>query len=338
MFRKTIVAAALLTAAVALPYASPALAADAPKVVLALPGVPPIYLTVFAYVADKQGFFKKYNANVELRQFDSGAAGSRAVISGDVDLALVPTALTIGQIANANADVVSIYGLPNPDWAIGTTDANKAGCADIKGQQVGVDTPGGARSLALKDMLVGGCHFTINDVQQVPLGSNTAAAMIAGQISYGVLHLNDVPVIESQGKKVTLVMTLAKAVPISHYDVLEVRRDRLAEKRDAIVRTLAALVDAARYMADPKNADTVAQIGTITGETPQISKEALRLFNGIGFWEIKDDGLDKNKIEAVAEDQVKVGNVKDPKKLPSYERLVDRTVWHDANAMIGSGH
>jgi ABC-type nitrate/sulfonate/bicarbonate transport system substrate-binding protein len=337
MFSKTI-AAALLTAALALPYASPARAADAPKVVLALPGVPPIYLTVFAYVADKQGFFKKYNANVELRQFDSGAAGSRAVISGDVDLALVPTALTIGQIANANADVVSIYGLPNPDWAIGTTDANKAGCADIKGQQVGVDTPGGARSLALKDMLVGGCHFTINDVQQVPLGSNTAAAMIAGQISYGVLHLNDVPVIESQGKKVTLVMTLAKAVPISHYDVLEVRRDRLAEKRDAIVRTLAALVDAARYMADPKNADTVAQIGTITGETPQISKEALRLFNGIGFWEIKDDGLDKNKMEAVAEDQVKVGNVKDPKKLPSYERLVDRTVWHDANAMIGSSH
>jgi ABC-type nitrate/sulfonate/bicarbonate transport system substrate-binding protein len=336
MFSKTIAAAALLTAAVAVPYAPPALAADAPKVVLALPGVPPIYLTVFAYVADKQGFFKKYNANVEMRQFDSGAAGSRAVISGDVDLALVPTALTIGQIANANADVVSIYGLPNPDWAIGTTNANKATCADIKGQQVGVDTPGGARSLALKDMLVGGCHLTINDVQQVPLGSNTAPAMIAGQISYGVLHLNDVPVIESQGKKVTLVMTLAKAVPISHYDVLEVRRDRLAEKRDAIVRTLAALVDAARYMADPKNADTVAQIGTITGTTPEISKEALRLFNGIDFWEIKDDGLDKAKIEAVAEDQIKVGNVKDPKKLPSYERLVDRSVWKDANAMIGA--
>jgi ABC-type nitrate/sulfonate/bicarbonate transport system substrate-binding protein len=338
MFRKTIAAAALLTASVAVPYAPPALAADAPKVVLALPGVPPIYLTVFAYVADKQGFFKKYDANVELRQFDSGAAGSRAVISGDVDLALVPTALTIGQIANANADVVGIYGLPNPDWAIGTTDAKKATCKDIKGQSVGVDTPGGARSLALKDMLVGGCHLTINDVQQVPLGSNTAPAMVAGQISYGVLHLNDVPVIESQGKKVTLVMTLAKAVPISHYDVLEVRRDRLAEKRDAIVRAVAALVDAARYMADPKNADTVAQIGTVTGTTAEISKQALKLFNGIGFWEIKNDGLDKDKIEAVAEDQVKVGNVKDPKKLPSYERLVDRSVWKDANAMIGKAH
>ena len=62
-------------------------------------------------------------------------------------------------------------------------------------------------------------------------------------------------------------------MPTSHYDVLEVSRDRLAEKRDAIVRTLAALVDAARYMADPKNADTVAQIGTVTGESPQSRKK-----------------------------------------------------------------
>ena len=334
MFRKTMIATALLAGAAAMPVAPPALAADAPKVVLALPGVPPIYLAVFAYVADKQGFFKKYGANVELRQFDSGAAGSRAVISGDVDLALVPTALTINQVANANANVVGIYGLQNPDWAIGTTNAQKATCADIKGQQVGVDTPGGARSLALKDMLVGGCHLTINDVQQVSLGSNTAAAMIAGQISYGVLHLNDVPVIEEQGKKVKTVVTLKDAVPTSHYDLLEVRRDRLAEKREAIVATVAALVDAARYMADPKNADTVAQIGTITGESPAISKEALKLFNGIEFWEIHTDGLDQKKIEADIEDQVKVGNIKEGKKPPTYDQLVDRTVWRDAEAMI----
>jgi ABC-type nitrate/sulfonate/bicarbonate transport system substrate-binding protein len=329
--------AAALAAALIAP-APGARAAETGKLVFALPGVPPIYLTVFAYVAEKQGFFKKYGANVELRQFDSGAAGSRAVLAGDADLVLVPTPLMINQIANANADVVGIYGLPNPDWSIGTTNTAKATCNDMKGQQVGVDTPGGARSLALKDMLVGGCHMTINDVQQVPLGSNTAPAMVAGQISYGVLHLDDVPVIESQGKKVKIVMKLEEAVPTSHYDLLEVRRDRLAEKRDNIVRTLAGLVAAARYMADPKNADTVAQIGTITGHSLAISKEALHLFNGIGFWEIKNDGLDKKKLEAVIEDQAKVGNIKPGKTPPTYERLVDRSVWRDAEAMIQKQH
>jgi ABC-type nitrate/sulfonate/bicarbonate transport system substrate-binding protein len=329
--------AAALAAALITP-APGARAAETGKLVFALPGVPPIYLTVFAYVAEKQGFFKKYGANVELRQFDSGAAGSRAVLAGDADLVLVPTPLMINQIANANADVVGIYGLPNPDWSIGTTNTAKATCNDMKGQQVGVDTPGGARSLALKDMLVGGCHMTINEVQQVPLGSNTAPAMVAGQISYGVLHLDDVPVIESQGKKVKIVMKLEEAVPTSHYDLLEVRRDRLAQKRDNIVRTLAGLVAAARYMADPKNADTVAQIGTITGHSLAISKEALGLFNGIGFWEIKNDGLDKKKLEAVIEDQKKVGNIKPGKTPPTYDRVVDRSVWHDAEALIQKQH
>jgi ABC-type nitrate/sulfonate/bicarbonate transport system substrate-binding protein len=332
MFCKTILMAAVVAGLgmSAMPPAS----AQSQKIVFALPGVPPIYLTVFAYVAEKQGFFKKYGADVELRQFDSGAAGSRAVLAGDADMVLVPTALAINQIANANADVVGIYGLPNPDWAIGTTNAAKAKCSDMKGQQIGVDTPGGARSLALKDMLVGGCKMKIEDVQQVPLGSNTAPAMVAGQISYGVLHLDDAPVIESQGKKVTLVMTLEKAVPMSHYDLLEVRRDRLAEKRDAIVRTLAGLVAAARYMADPKNADTVAQIGTVTGHDLAISKKALQLFNGIGFWETKTDGLDRAKLDALSQNQVDVGNIKEGKKPPTYERIVDRTVWRDAAAMI----
>lgn len=336
MLKHIIAGAALLAGAIALPAVAPAQAADAPKVVFALPGVPPIYLTVFAYVADKQGFFKQHGADVELRQFDTGAAGSRAVIAGDADLALVPTALTIDQIANANADVVGIYGLPNPDWSIGTTNAAKAKCEDLKGAQIGVDAPGGARSLALKDMLIGGCHLTINDVQQVPLGSNTAPAMVAGQIAYGVLHLDDVPVIESQGKKITLVMTLKQAVPISHYDVLEARRDRLVEKRDAIVKTVAGLIEAARYMADPKNADTVAQIGTVTGHDAAISKQSLELFNGIDFWSAKGDGLDRDKIEAVTEDQVKTGNIKEGKTPPSYDRLVDRSVWRDAAAMLGS--
>jgi NitT/TauT family transport system substrate-binding protein len=333
MLGRTIAAAALLAGFAALPVMPSAQAADAPKVVMALPGVPPIYLNVFAYVADKQGFFKKYGADVELRQFDTGAAGSRAVIAGDADLALVPTALTIDQIANANTDVVAIYGLPNPDWSIGSSDPAKATCADLKGQQIGVDAPGGARSLALKDMLIGGCHLTLNDVQQVPLGSNTAPAIVAGQISYGVFHLDDVPVIESQGKKIAIVMTLKQAVPISHYDVLEVRRDRLVEKRDAIVKTVAGLIEAARFMADPKNADTVAQIGTVTGHDAAISKQSLQLFNEIDFWSAKDDGLDRAKLDAVAEDQVKTGNIKEGKTPPSYDKLVDRSIWHDAAAM-----
>ncbi len=331
MTRKILALAGLL-GAIFIAAAAPA-SAQEPKLVFALPGLPPIYLNVIAYVAEKEGFFKQYGADVELRQFDTGAAGSRAVIAGDADLALVPTALMITQIANANVDVVAIWGLPNPDWAIGTTNAAKASCADLKGQQIGVDTPGGARSLALKDMLPG-CGLSLADVQQVGLGSNTAAAMVAGQLAYGVLHLDDAPEIESHGKKVTIVTTLAKTVPTSHYDLLMVRRDRLAQKRDAMVRVLAAIITAGRFMSDPKNADAVAEIGTVTGHSLAISKAALQLFLGIGFWAIDNDGLDQKKLDAVTADQVKLGGIQPGKTPPGYDRLVDRSEWRDAAALV----
>ena len=112
MFRKTI-AAALLTAAVALPYAPPAWAADAPKVVLALPGVPPIYLSL----AQQPGF-----ADADLSSLE------RAVVGG----APMPESLLETWAARGCA-IVQGYGLteaaPNvlclpPEEAV-----RKLGCA-----------------------------------------------------------------------------------------------------------------------------------------------------------------------------------------------------------------
>ena len=69
--------------------------------------------------------------------FDTGTAASRAVIAGDIEMSLSPSALLINQISNADANTVAVYGLTNSDC--------------------GVDTVGGARSIALRSMLAGGC-------------------------------------------------------------------------------------------------------------------------------------------------------------------------------------
>jgi hypothetical protein len=58
-------------------------------------------------------------------------------------------------------------------------------------------------------MLAGGCpDVKIDDMKQVALSSNTAPAMIAGQLTYGVLHLDDMAVLASQGKKATIVLEM----------------------------------------------------------------------------------------------------------------------------------
>src|ERR1700712_666609 len=68
------------------------------KFVFAAPGIPPVFASAILYVADKEGFFKKHKVNAEVRPFETGATASRAVISGDIEMSLSPTALLISQV------------------------------------------------------------------------------------------------------------------------------------------------------------------------------------------------------------------------------------------------
>lgn len=320
--------AAVLAIGVAL-GAGPALA-DGPKVVFGVPGIPPIFASVLPHVAAEQGLFKKYGADVEVRDFETGVAAARAVTAGQIDLAIAPTPVLVSMISNAKVNLVGIYGLPNPDWLIGSTDAAKTKCTDLKGEPVGVDAIGGARSEALKEMLAP-CHLGPDDVKQVALGSNTAPAMVAGQLVFGVLHLDDVPVIEGQLKrKVTVITTLKQVSPVSHYLTLVARADKVQEKRDAYVRTLAALIEAGRVMRDPKSLDAVAKIASVTGHTEDENKASIKAYNELEQWPNGSDGLQRDKIEAVIATQVKLGGIKAGNTAVGYDQFVDESLWKDA--------
>jgi ABC-type nitrate/sulfonate/bicarbonate transport system substrate-binding protein len=331
---RTLAGVGALSVAVFVACAVPAVA-QGKKVILAVPGIPPIYASVSAYVAEKEGLFKKYGADVEVRPFDTGTAAARAVLAGDIDMALSPTPLVINQISNANANIVGIFGFPNPDWILASTDAAKNNCKDIAGQPVGVDAVGGARAIALRIMLAGACPgVKLEEVQQVALSSNTAPAMVAGRLTFGVLHLDDVAVLEAQGKKVTKILEMKKTNPTSHYLLVVARQDKLKENRDAYVRTIAGLIDAARFMQDPKNADKVADDAAPTGHSKDINKLALKEFLAIGFWAADDDGMDEKKLQAMINVAAKTGGITAGKEPVKYERLVDGSVWKDASAMV----
>ncbi len=307
--------------------------AQGTKIVGAIPGIPPIFSVMIVYIAEKQGFFKKHGINVEIRPFDNGTAAARAVVAGDADFSWSPTPPVINQISNAGVPLVAVYGMPNPDWVIGTTETGKT-CKDIAGQEVGVDSVGGARSVALRSMLTACPGVTIESTKQVALGGGAGPAMIAGRLQYGVLHLDDLAAIEEQGKKLTILLRQKETNPTSHYLMLVVRKDNLAAKRDAIVRATAAMIEAAHYMQDPKNIDAVAEACMITGNSKEVAKAALKQFLAIDFWAQKDDGLPRNKLEATAALMKKIGAIKPDKEPVTYENLVDTSVWKDANAMV----
>ena len=321
--------AAVLAAALVAPAA-----AQTKKLTIGLPGIPPIFSVTLVHVAEKQGFFKKHGVDVDIRPLDNGTAAARAVVSGDIDMSWSPTPPVVNQVSNAGVPLVAIYGMPNPDWVVGTTDEGKT-CKDLVGQDVGVDSIGGARSVALRSMLSGGCKdVKIEDLKQVALGSSSGPAMLAGRLHYAVLHLDDLAEIQQQGRKLNILLAMKNTNPTSHYLILVARKDKLAANRDAFVRAVAGMVEAAHFMQDPNNADAVADVATVTGHTKEVNKLALQEFLKINFWAVKDDGMPKDKIDAVSALMKKIGSIQPGKEAVTYEQFVDPSVWKDANAMV----
>jgi ABC-type nitrate/sulfonate/bicarbonate transport system substrate-binding protein len=277
--------------------------------------------------------FKKHGLDVELKYPESGTAAARALIAGDIDVALAPSALTINQISNADADVVALWGMPHSSHLLATTDHN-ASCKDIVGKPVGIDVIGGARANSLR-LILRSCGVQLEQVQQIALVSTaTMQAMVADQLKFGILHFDEIPVIEQQGKPVKIIAKLVDVDPNSHFLVVTARKSDVAKSRDAYVRFVAGLIETARFMNDPANVDRVAEIATVTTRTKEQAKNALTFLNPIGYWPAKDDGLDQKKLEAVIETMVRVGNIRPGKTPVAYDRLVDRSIWRDAAAMV----
>lgn len=324
---------AILVVAFAAALAAPATAQSNKLRFGVIAGPPPIFAAVIGYVAHQQGLFKKYGLDVELKSPESGTAAARSLVSGDIDVAQAPSALTINQISNADADVVAIWGMPHVSHVLVSTDPN-ATCKDLKGQPVGIDVIGGARANSLRLILLS-CGLKLEDVQQIALVSTaTMQAMVADQLKFGILHFDEIPVIEQQGKPVKTIARLIDVSPNAHFLVLTARKSEVAKNRDAYVRFVAGIVDAARFMKDPNNLDRTAEIAVVTTRTKEQAKAALTTLNALDYWPTDTDGLDQKKLEAVTQVMVKVGNIRPGKTAVSYDRLVDRSIWADAVKLV----
>jgi len=329
--QRAVGAAFLLTALIV----APAVARAEETLTLGLPAIPPVFVTVQAYVAQQEKIFDKYGVKVNLRPFDSGANAARATVAGDVDFAISPTPLIVNMISNANAELVGIYGYEHPDWLLGSMDASKK-CEDVKGQPVGVDSEGGARSIAL-NQLIRSCGLTAKDTQQVAMSSNVGAAMASGQLNFGVLHIDDVPVIEREsGKKVNVIIDINKVAPISHYMTIVTTREKADKKHDALARALAAMMEATKFINDPKNADAVAKAAAPTGRSFDDAKASTKMYVDIEFWPKQGNGLPQKNIDDVIETQKKVGGIRPNATPVAYDRFVNGSIYEDAMKLVGA--
>ena len=325
--------AALLAAVAALGVSATA-ATAAPKakqlttITLGVPGIPPVFLGVMPYTALEQGYYKKYGLDVQIKGFTSGTDAVKAVQAGQIDLAWSPTPFAMTLISKG-VPLVGIEGMDKVDWVVGSNTSSVSTCADLKGQNIGVDSIGGARYQALQAMLTK-CKLTIQDVHPVVFpGATAIQAMLAGQLHVSVLHLDDLAEAASQGTPVKTVVSIAQTDPFQHYDMLVGLRDNIASKRAALVNFLKADIQAIRYMNNPKALNRVAQIGMVVGHNLDVTKTALKQYLKLSWWPLNRSGLGVAPITRTVFENVKLGNISAGNP-PKWGDIVDTSLWRAA--------
>jgi NitT/TauT family transport system substrate-binding protein len=325
---------AVVLAAVAALGVSATAATAAPRaqklttITLGVPGIPPVFLGVMPYTALEQGYYKHFGLDVQIKGFTSGTDAVKAVQAGQIDLAWSPTPFAMTLISKG-VPLVGIEGMDKVDWLIGSNSSSVQTCSDLKGQNIGVDSIGGARYQALQAMLTK-CGLTIQDVKPVVFpGAQAVQAMIAGQLHVSVLHLDDMAEAASQGSTIKKVITIAQTDPFQHYDMLVGLRDNLAAKRSAIVNFLKADIQAIRYMNNPKALNRVAQIGMVVGHNQAVTTTALKQYLKLGWWPLNRSGLGVAAITRTVYEQVKLGNISAGNP-PKWADIADSSLWRAA--------
>ncbi len=304
-----------------------------PKLTVGTPGIPPVISALLPYIADKQGFYKAFGVDVTVKNFQTGTDATRALSTGQIDVSIVPPAQQI-QLAAKGIPLVGIMGQEKPDWVIVSSDPGINSCQSLKGQSLGVDAIGGIRYIALAQMLKT-CGLTIKDVHPLVFSGNAnPQAMIAGQLKVSVLHLNEqIDVEQHTGKQLTEVMSMAEAVPNTMYEIYGVQKSKVSQLRDALVRFDAAQIATLNWMFDPANADKVAQLATVVGNTEATMKIAMQKYQQMDFWTLDGPGMPDANVDQMIKNQVAAGNVK-ANQAPKAADLIDTSIYVAAQKLV----
>jgi NitT/TauT family transport system substrate-binding protein len=315
---------------------APSAAARSPRlIVIGVPGIPPAFLGVRTYVAFDEHLYARFlggGAAAGIQDFTTDEAAIQALQSGQIDLAWVSTPVALAAMAKG-APLVGIEGMRSTDWELDSIDPAISSCAALKGRTIGVDEDGGARVDALAVML-SKCNLTTNEVKTVDLpGSTGMAALVAGQLTLNVDHLDEARQIQAlTGKAVTVVLKLSDVDAYQHFELLVTTRDELAANRALLVKLLEGDIAAANWLDDPKNLSAGAKIAQITGDSPSVARDALATYIRAKWWNASDSGLTVQRITRTIGFGVRLGIIPAAGDSLSWSSVADTSLWQDASA------
>jgi NitT/TauT family transport system substrate-binding protein len=232
----------------------------------------------FIAMVDKGGFGAKRGLKIELLQIKAGATLMKALIAGEIDSVDMGAAESI--VAAARGTGVKIVGCTWPGVPqVVLAKAEIKTPADLKGKTVAISSPGSLPDLLFRGMLESE-NIPYSDVKLTTQGADLDRykSLAAGIVDAAVVS-NEFEAIMPPTIKVLLKGSTA--VPKFIRLCLATSSKIIAERRDDLVRFVAAEMDAYKYAATHRD-ETIKLAHELTHAKPDdkraefITDQALR--------------------------------------------------------------
>ncbi len=210
---------------------------------------------VAVFYALERGIFRKHGLDVELSAMKSASQTEAALISGNLDFALMSATASIHGAA-AGADPVVIGGIINTSVYALMVTAEIQTAADLVGKAVAINQPGGGSDLIMRKALI---HLGVEPDEEVTLlsiggQSDRMAAMETGQVVGTLVTVPEsIKATENGFHQLFDVASLELPTP---YVTVSTTRSYLATNRPQAVQFMAAISEAIAMMKEDK-ADTI---------------------------------------------------------------------------------
>ena len=283
------------------------------------------------YIAmvDKGGFAAKHGLKLEIVQIKAGATLMKALISGEIDSVDMGAPESI--VAGVRGTGVKIVGCTWPGVPqVVLAKAEIKTPADLKGKPVAISSPGSLPDLLFRGMLEGQ-HMTAADVQFVTQGADIDRykSLVAG-ITDAAIVSNEFEAI--MPSNIHVLMKATTAVPKFIRLCVATNKEVLANRRDDLVKFVAAEMDAYKYALAHRD-EAVKVAHEMTHAKPD-DKRAEFIADQV----IKEKQVDPtlaipaDRIEWMEQLFVKAGIIKEPVPVAT---LIDTSVRADAAKQAG---
>jgi NitT/TauT family transport system substrate-binding protein len=278
----------------------------------------------FITMVDKGGFGAKRGLKIEILQIKAGATLMKALISGEIDSVDMGAAESI--VAGVRGTGVKIVGCtwPGvPQVVLAKAEINSL--ADLKGKNVAISSPGSLPDLLFRGML-DAANVPFADVKLATQGADLDRykSLVAGIVDAAVVSNEFEPIMPAN------IKVLAKggtAVPKFLRLCLATNSKVLAERRDDLVKFVAAEMDAYKFAAANRDA-TIKLAQEMTQAKPDDKRAEFITDQAIREKQIDPAlAIPADRIDWMQELFVKAGVI--PKTVP-VATLIDTSVQADA--------